>query len=998
MKTVHAQILVLALAWAAPGAEDLKSRLQVGLFEEEANHNLPAAIAAYRAAAAQFDLDRELAATALFRLGECFRKLEKTNEAAAFYQRIVREFPDNAVLARLSQQNLVALLGPGAANPKPGGGRPLSLIREQLKLTEQQWAMAKKQVEVGTMPANGALKYEREALRLKRELARAESDPARQQELLKQELALVETQLAEVKKRREAGLAEVGEELGVQKDLLALKAEAAAQEEPPPATSLATTEEAAELKRLQTLLKDSPDLINAKSGVGSSAVTPLQNAVLRGQVAVVQFLLEHKADLEVKDGAGKTALILAAANGQKRILELLLDKGAFLEAADKTGATALHAASGRGYRAVAEVLLARKANLNAPDTFDRTPLHLAAGEGFNSVIELLLDHGANLEAQSEGYANPGSSRECWYPPSILGSPLQMAARAGHKATVELLLGRKANPNARNAKGHTVLHYAVAEGAPAMAETLLRGGAEVNAPAQGVNQGWTPLHMAVERGSKEMVELLLTNQADPNLAIASGCDTASSPGYTALMMAASRNRPDLTALLLAHGANPNVQSKNGATPLGLGIRKDGEPLVEMLLAHQAKPDFQENRSLWTPLMSAVEQRLVSLTELLLRAKADPNRQNADGNTALHFLAQGALRGSQYAAPPSFPVRPGLPASTRGLPGEVDDSILVLVKLLLTNHADLNLRNAQGLTPLNLFGVPATPKSKPEEALIGLLHEHGAKDALPDLDPDPSVIRLWRQGLAKGEVVFTKDSLGQNRFTLMDAILAFYNRRTPSDPHMTGSYSPAGAYTPASWWHGSANGFREGYMGFPDLGKIQVQRLVDGKTYRQMPVSLLGASTNLECSQDIALQFGDVVEIPEREHTLSELSVGLTDRQGQQLLECASHLVSVVVKGRRHELKPIPGEGLYLSRALGTPDALAVLVSSSDLSRVQVRRFDPKTGAVERTFTNDVVAFRRSSQPISEDLALRQGDVIGVPETGSPADPLAEAVPPAGAPAR
>src|SRR6058998_1144625 len=85
---------------------DLGTALQRGLFEEEANHNLDAAIQAYQSVVNQYDKDRKLAATAVFRLGESFRKQGKTNEAIAQYERVLREFPDQAPLLELSQQNL----------------------------------------------------------------------------------------------------------------------------------------------------------------------------------------------------------------------------------------------------------------------------------------------------------------------------------------------------------------------------------------------------------------------------------------------------------------------------------------------------------------------------------------------------------------------------------------------------------------------------------------------------------------------------------------------------------------------------------------------------------------------------------------------------------------------------------------------------------------------------------------------------------------------------
>jgi tetratricopeptide (TPR) repeat protein len=94
---------------------DLSVALRQGLFEEEANRNPGAAISNYQALTAQFDQDRPIAATAIFRLGECYRKLGQTNDAVVQYQRILREFPDQQTLVTLSRQNLTGL----GAGPQP---------------------------------------------------------------------------------------------------------------------------------------------------------------------------------------------------------------------------------------------------------------------------------------------------------------------------------------------------------------------------------------------------------------------------------------------------------------------------------------------------------------------------------------------------------------------------------------------------------------------------------------------------------------------------------------------------------------------------------------------------------------------------------------------------------------------------------------------------------------------------------------------------------------
>src|SRR6266404_4772585 len=108
----------------APAAtNDLSASLQRGLFEEEANHNLDAAIQAYQSVINQYDNDRKLAATAIFRLGESYRKQAKTNEAVGQYERVLREFPDQPDLLPVSRQNLGTL---GSTRTVAEGGSILS--------------------------------------------------------------------------------------------------------------------------------------------------------------------------------------------------------------------------------------------------------------------------------------------------------------------------------------------------------------------------------------------------------------------------------------------------------------------------------------------------------------------------------------------------------------------------------------------------------------------------------------------------------------------------------------------------------------------------------------------------------------------------------------------------------------------------------------------------------------------------------------------------------
>src|SRR4051812_38091728 len=104
--TLIVMAVFMAITSRLCAADALTQSLQQGLFEEEANHNYDAAIKSYQSVISQADEHRKVVATALFRLGECFRKLGKTNEATAQYQRIIRDFTDQEQLVKLSRDNI----------------------------------------------------------------------------------------------------------------------------------------------------------------------------------------------------------------------------------------------------------------------------------------------------------------------------------------------------------------------------------------------------------------------------------------------------------------------------------------------------------------------------------------------------------------------------------------------------------------------------------------------------------------------------------------------------------------------------------------------------------------------------------------------------------------------------------------------------------------------------------------------------------------------------
>ncbi len=111
MKTALMVVVFVCAATLSGAQERLADQLRKGIVQEEARQDLTLAIKTYQAIVAQFDEERRAAASALFRLAECYRKTGKREQAVAAYQRVAREFSDQAELAGPSRQQLASTFG-----------------------------------------------------------------------------------------------------------------------------------------------------------------------------------------------------------------------------------------------------------------------------------------------------------------------------------------------------------------------------------------------------------------------------------------------------------------------------------------------------------------------------------------------------------------------------------------------------------------------------------------------------------------------------------------------------------------------------------------------------------------------------------------------------------------------------------------------------------------------------------------------------------------------
>lgn len=154
--------------------------------------------------------------------------------------------------------------------------------------------------------------------------------------------------------------------------------------------------------------------------------------------------------------------------------------------------------------------------------------------------------------------------------SLTLKPIVKAVREGDDEKVRQALLKGENPNQNDTNGQPLLMVAVLGGQLAVAETLLKGGAVVDAIDR---ESYTSLIRATERGDADIVELLLKRHARP------GGQTRQ--GVTALMVAARLGHAEIVRILLEKKADPNTPDFTGRTALAYA-RQTGRASIEAML--------------------------------------------------------------------------------------------------------------------------------------------------------------------------------------------------------------------------------------------------------------------------------------------------------------------------------------------------------------------------------------------------------------------------------
>jgi ankyrin repeat protein len=192
--------------------------------------------------------------------------------------------------------------------------------------------------------------------------------------------------------------------------------------------------------------------------------TPLMSAVRDGAEST-KVLLDHGADPNLHGDNARPPLHIASGYASVRVIDLLLDKGAYINAVHE-GKSALGVALHNSGQKVALRLIERGADINdlyhcRSGNIDEM-IHLAARRNCPDVLTLLIENGHDVNKKN-------ADGEC---------PLRLTTTFGYKMCAKILLDAGADIDAQDEDGNTSLFKAIRGGQSRLARYLLKRGADI----------------------------------------------------------------------------------------------------------------------------------------------------------------------------------------------------------------------------------------------------------------------------------------------------------------------------------------------------------------------------------------------------------------------------------------------------------------------------------------------------------------------------------------
>ncbi|GEP49562.1 hypothetical protein FNO01nite_02340 [Flavobacterium noncentrifugens] len=344
-------------------------------------------------------------------------------------------------------------------------------------------------------------------------------------------------------------------------------------------------------------------------------------AAYKGNVGLMQYLLDKGAKTDLLDDKGYTVLNFAASSGQTntKVYDFCLAHGANLKKdVDHDGANALLLAALYDTDfSLINYFVSKGLDLKSVDSNGNTAFNYAAKTGNLITLKTLVEKGVKFNDNAMIFASQGTR-----------------STSNTLETYQYLESLRIKPTAIGKNGETTLHAIVRkEKQLEIINYFLGKGVDLN---RADNDGNTIfMNAASANNDPQVIELLASKTKDLN--------QKNKKGVSALAFAVKNNTPQIVDLLLKKGADVKITDANGDNLAYYLIQSYNSQKKE---AFEAKLKMLQEKGLNVVVPQkngntlyhlAVAQNDLSLLKDISRFKGDINAKNKDGLTALHKAA-------------------------------------------------------------------------------------------------------------------------------------------------------------------------------------------------------------------------------------------------------------------------------------------------------------------------------------------------------------------------
>ena len=386
-------------------------------------------------------------------------------------------------------------------------------------------------------------------------------------------------------------------------------------------------------------------------------ILPLSSALVKGYSGIARVLLDREL-LNPEDY--QCALVGAVVNNQPEVAKLLLEKGASAEVIIKGQETALMHSVVQNFDEMVRTLLEHGAQVDRVRSGDKaTALIFAcdkdskAGTQSVAIVKTLLGYGAKVNHQTTRH----------HLSMKVYTPISMALIRINKDIIDLLLENTAKPPFQSILSTYLPGYklfrATQKGRVKKVKRILKKTGFARSDTGNA------LYYAALHGHMDIAKILIEKGADINYA-------RLTEGDTPLHGASRNNHAGIVDLLLENDADPRQKNHRNEIPLDIASQKNHRDIVAKLspstlpVAPEGKGIFWDSGQ---ALYQAASEGALKVVEYFMGKHANPNiKQDGSLNTPLH--------------------------------GAAENNHLPVVRLLLEQGAKYDLRNSEGLRPIEV----------------------------------------------------------------------------------------------------------------------------------------------------------------------------------------------------------------------------------------------------------------------------------------------------------